>query len=176
MGSATVLLPGMAEILLDAQAPQHVNRWVCYGKLMPNRILRLQLALYVRRPLEHVGQSESGMSWLLDAQKSTAEAIFLESERGKAVLDWIKTNLYKETSQDGGCSPKFWTELSRKMEGVSLDQLWVDIDRRVAAKPKRNPPKPSRARANRPEPLPKKIRDAMKALAEYEAEQYGTKK
>jgi len=178
MASAAVLLPGMDKILLDAHAPAHVVRWACWGKYMPNRILRMGLALYVRRELERVGQAESGLSWLLDCQKSTAEAIFIESSKGKATLDWIKASMYKQEYQaeDGGCSPRFWNELEKKLNQMPLDQFWAEIDRRVALKPKRNPPKKSRVRVSRPEMLPKKYRDMIRELAAYEAEQFGTKK
>jgi hypothetical protein len=181
MGGATVFLPGMETALRDALAPEHVCRWIAWGKLMPNRILRMGLALYARRPLSAptaAGRSLSGMAWLLDIQKSTAEAIFLEQQRGKAVLEWIRANMYKdEFQEESAFSSRFWAELRNRVAAViPLDAFWEEIDRRVNNKPRRKSPKHFKARPTRPGPLPKEFRDALRIIAKYEADQYGVKK
>ena len=61
---AQTLPPLLVEQLERADAPLHIWRWVAWGRHQPERHLRLELALYLRKESER-----GGWRWLRDREK-----------------------------------------------------------------------------------------------------------
>src|SRR5450631_1692455 len=72
MRMTKALLPDIVRQLEDATAPMHVVRWVAWGRRLPERILRVTLAVYLRRAADprHPSRSATGLRWLKDAQQN----------------------------------------------------------------------------------------------------------
>lgn len=124
-------LPEMVERLEGADAPEHIYKWIAFGKTLSDRIVRCILALYVRRPInaEKPGQAASGLTWLRNAEQNIAEKIFYESSQGATLREWIDRHRF---------SDDFWRETEHRVRLIDLASFFMQIEQRVSAKPRRS--------------------------------------
>lgn len=131
----------MVDRLEEADAPFHIYRWISYGKTLPDRIVRLALALRFRRPLNPTkpGRSRPGSTstWLQDAETSIAEKLFYESAPSTNLREWIRKNLFLLTGSNGSMDPKFWSEINQRAQALDVSSFLSQVDQRLLLKPKR---------------------------------------
>ena len=132
-------LPDMVEQLEDAEAPEHVYKWVAFGKTLPDRIVRLALALYLRKPInpKKPGQSLSGLTWLFGASQSVAEKIFYETVQGSTLREWIRNHMFQLRGAGGRMDPAFWREVNDRVRATDVTSFLQQVSQRVLLKPKR---------------------------------------
>jgi len=175
------LLPDIIDQLEEANAPYHVYRWVVFGKTLPDRVVRLALALHFRRPVnpKKPGPSATDHNWLKDAKQGMAEKLFYESVPGSTLREWISKNLFRMRSDKGSMDPDFWREVKERVESIDRLSFLAQVEQRVMLKPKRkvrfqNGERRRTIRSLTPK-LRKKITEILSELVEEDASDDGNK-
>jgi hypothetical protein len=131
----------MVDQLEEADAPFRIYRWIGYGKTLPDRVVRLALALRFRRQLEpgRLGRSRPGSTttWLQDAETSVAEKLFYASPSGATLREWISKNMFRLTGSNGSMDPKFWLEINQRLQLIDVLTFLKQVDQKLLLKPKR---------------------------------------
>lgn len=132
-------MPDMVEQLEGADAPEHIYKWVAFGKTLPDRIVRLALAMYLRRPINprKPGQSLSSLTWLFGAEQNVAEKIFYETVQGSTLHEWIRKHMFQLRGTGGRMDPEFWREVSQRVRATDISSYLAQVEQRVLLKPKR---------------------------------------
>ena len=129
----------MVDQLEEADAPFHIYRWVAFGKTLPDRIVRLALALHFRRPVDprKPGPSATDHNWLKDAKQNVAEKLFYESVPGSTLREWISKHLFQMRGSGGSMDPGFWREVQQRVCSIDRMSFLEQVEQRVLMKPKR---------------------------------------
>lgn len=129
----------MVDQLEGAEAPEHIFKWVAFGKTLSDRIVRLALALYLRRPInpKKPGQSLSNLTWLFGAEQNVAEKLFYETVQGSTLREWIRGHMFQLRGSGGHMDAEFWREVNQRVRATDISSYLVQIEQRVLLKPKR---------------------------------------
>jgi predicted DNA-binding antitoxin AbrB/MazE fold protein len=133
------LLPDIVDQLEEASAPLHIYRWIVFGRTLPDRIVRLALALHFRRSVnpKKPGPSATDQNWLKDAKQSVAEKLFYETTPGATLRDWIRKNLFQMRGDKGSMDADFWREVNQRVRSIDRLVFLETVEQRVLFKPKR---------------------------------------
>lgn len=98
------ILPVQITTVLDAEnAPFAVCRWVAWGRRLQDRLVRLEVVLFLKREarLDCPGTSVDGWAWPKDTVMTTGEELFYASKGCKRLVDAGVLAARNEIPRDG---------------------------------------------------------------------------
>jgi hypothetical protein len=129
-----VLTPRITEVLDEERAPFKVIRWVAWGRWLEDRMVRLALALFVRREVNPEAPShadpESGWAWATDSEHGVAEKMWFASPaRARLVKARLLTERGKLPNTDVTHMhwDRMWNALQGELEAMDRRDFQAQV-------------------------------------------------
>lgn len=137
----TKLTKPFVQVLDREGAPLNVCRWIAWGKLQHDRVLRTALALWWRRPVNPLapGKYDTEWSWGTDPERAAAETLFRSTLQHAAL---VRMGLLPERPDQDSYYKEWdalWPSISKVVAELDRDEFTRTVKQLIKSRKKRKP-------------------------------------